>query len=33
MRDLSIHGKIILKSILKDKVEGVEWNYPDQDRA
>jgi len=33
MRDLSIYGKIILKLILKDKVESVEWNYPDQDRA
>jgi hypothetical protein len=33
MRDLSVHGKIILKLILKDKVDGVEWNYPDQDRA
>lgn len=31
LRDLRIYGKIILKLILKDKVEGVEWNDPDQD--
>jgi hypothetical protein len=33
MRDQRIYGKIILNLILKDNVEGVEWNYPYQDRA